>query len=129
MASRRRKAVGWVICDSLAMGTSLPARVWKQCSQRWLEVVGARAGSYGAFILHRAHREPEKQAWSQGESDLGHIDESSSGRAQFLKAFCSLSQSPRPESRESPMSPYNIPLSLGSSQLKSVSVPCSSQVL
>ena len=112
----------------LAMGTSLPARVWKQCSQSWLEgwvhVLGATGRSYSTVHTENQRSRPGVR----GSQDLGHIDESSSGRAQFLKAFCS-HPSPRDLSLVShPCHLTTYPL-FGSTQLKSVSVPCSSQVL
>ena len=95
--------------------------------------MGARLRSYGCSYS-TMHTENQRSWPGVRESrNLGHIDESSSGWAQFLKAFCSHPSPLRPNSRESPMSPYNIPLSLAqvsSSQFQSPAAPrCFSKII
>lgn len=111
----------------------MPVRVWKQCSQRWLEGCVHGLGAVGCSYS-TMHTENQRSRPGVRESqNLGCIDESSSAWAQLLKAFCSHASPLRPEFCESPMSPYNIPLSLAqvsSSRFQSPAAPrCFSKII
>ena len=66
--------------------------------------MGAWLGSCGLLLLQNQRSRPGVRE----SQNLGRIDESSSGWAQLLKAFCSHASPLRPEFHESPMSPYNL---------------------